>query len=151
MIIICNNDKLFFPLLNKTVMMNKNDTVMLSPALQQQRLAWLTAYKNQNTNDMGVIESKDFFVVFYQNVEKKQVWHDNVINSQQENDPLLALIQSDKNIKVRYDCISPMNYIITSFIKEDSQTTLIKEMWEEQNQIWQISSLVINLTPAKPI
>lgn len=132
-------------------MMNKNDTFMLNPALQKQRQNWLNAYQNKAIDIMDLIESKDFFVVFYQNVEKKTVWHENVKNIWQDDDPLINLLQTDKNIKIRYDCINSTSHIITSFLKGIHQTTLIKEMWEEQNQVWRINSLVINLTPVKTV
>lgn len=132
-------------------MMNSPNTIQLSPVLQLQRQNWLNAYQNKSTDIMGMIETQNFFVVFYNNVEKKSDWHNNVKNFSQDNDPLLALMHSDKTIKVRYDCLSASSCIITSYIKEENQTTLIKEMWEEQNKVWQISSLVINLTMSKPL
>ena len=111
--------------------------------LRQRRDAWQAAYLNKDIAMLSAIETSEFFVVYYQNVEKKPDWHKNVLMIQDENDPLLVMNEAKK---VRLDNINSNTCIITSFFKSATQSCLIKEMWVKQTENWQLASLALSKT-----
>lgn len=114
-------------------------------------MRWFTAYQQQDITTMADIESKDFFAVYFQNVETKADWHKNIQAICVENDSLLQLFNTKTPIKVRHDRMADTSPIITSYFKQNNQSILVKEMWQKVKNDWQISSLVINTTQNKPL
>lgn len=116
---------------------------VLPDELQQCRDQWQTAYRQRDIATLSRIETSEFFVVFYQTVEKKADWHTTVASISQEDDPLLRLNAAKK---VRFDNINEHTTIITSFFKSSTESCLIKEMWVKQKDSWQIASLALSKT-----
>ncbi|MFW2177895.1 MULTISPECIES: hypothetical protein [unclassified Moraxella] len=119
-----------------------NDIPQIQPCEQlvEQRQHWFSAYQNKDIGTMSSIETSEFFVVHYQNVEKKADWHNNVQNVTEPNDVLLTIHNPNK---IRHDCLGDSSCIITSYFKQPTQTILVKEMWTNQHGHWQINSLAI--------
>ncbi|ELA09382.1 hypothetical protein MOMA_03230 [Moraxella macacae 0408225] len=132
-------------------MLTTHPTLPIDSDLSNTRMRWFTAYQQQDITTMADIESKDFFAVYFQNVETKADWHKNIQAICVENDSLLQLFNTKTPIKVRHDRMADTSPIITSYFKQNNQSILVKEMWQKVKNDWQISSLVINTTQNKPL
>ena len=106
----------------------------------QEREQWFNAYCHKDISTLDPLETKDFFVVYYQNVEKKSDWHSNILSSDVEQD-VLAMIHTAKKILV--DCRNETCYMITSYFKIGEHSVIVKEMWSKNKANWQMSSLAL--------
>lgn len=121
----------------------------LSVELRLARERWFLAYQTKDVFTLSLLETKEFFAVYYQNVEKKSQWHHNILQAnQQTQDPLKNIAQATK---VRCDTLSQTSCVITSYFKGIQDSHIIKEMWVKYQDCWQIASLALtNTYPKKP-
>lgn len=111
--------------------------------LTEQRQRWIAAYQAKDIATLSAIETKEFFVINYQTVEKKADWHNNVLTTNQPIDPLLMLSTA---LKTRHDTLTDTSHVITSYFKHSHNSTVVKEMWVYDRGAWHLASLALTKT-----